>query len=493
MIHQMSVPVEILDVKINISLKCNKCGTVIRLTKEKEVARCNKCQSKSKERSEACKMKVNVIHSQNYFEVDLSFQAITQFFKNVVKFQGKARSDWININLESYWPNWRNKKVGMILCLSDEKWSCIGIKELEENFKPVPNPQSQETNGRASRRDEDIRFEAREVKEEEVAEPVDGPLQNVQEEKRAEGREKRHEHGGGLRLDGINELEEDLKPVANPQIPDINGSASSRGEDIVFENREVKEEEVEEADDGPRQMEANVDVQGEEQAKESERRHENGGGIRVDKAVSVRFHQNSKMLNSRRRWSIEEFLKILMILRGYDEMDMDYDVFEEERDRRHRENFDDGDLSCGDNMDMDFDIGRDNRDEEEQSNESREELKESDNEEEERRSSDDSDSEQESRANDEKGREDDRDEVPEQKRTKRRSVKAVTSKKKKKNYTELLREYFSVEQKKRLNDEFERTEYLSQEQLERIAKKTKLTVKQVTKWFKNQRYRKQFI
>ncbi|EFP09877.1 hypothetical protein CRE_21391 [Caenorhabditis remanei] len=445
MIRQMTVPVEILDVKIDVSLKCNKCGTVIRkLTKEKEVARCNKCQSKSKERSEACKMKVNVIHSQNYFEVDLSFQAITQFVKNVVKFQGKARSDWINIILESYWPTWRKKKVEMILCLSDEKWSCIGIKELEENFKPVRNLQSQETNERASRRDEDIGFEDREVKVEEVEEPIDGPRQmkenlNVQIEEQAEGHEKRHENGR-MRVD----------------------------EAVVRSNQRRR------------------------------------GGER-ERPVSPKIEKVEFEEGVEHRRIPEDF--DIGRLRGYDDMDMDYDDFAaEEREGRER-NLGNRDLDGEDNIDMDFELARDNRDKEGGSNDSREELKESDSDEGEQSDSgsgDDSDSEQDEE-------EEESDEEPEQKRTKRRSVvssietyfiligffqKAVISKTvhrnvqlKNKNTTG-PRIFFFVNQKKVLNVEFKRNEYPSKEECERIAKKTKLTVKQVIRWFNDHRYMK---
>ncbi|EFP00596.1 hypothetical protein CRE_30231 [Caenorhabditis remanei] len=202
--RQISLPVEILDMKIDVSLTCILCGTVIgQLKKEKEVARCNECQFKTEE---FCKMKVNVLYSPVYYEVDLNTQAIRQFVTNIVKFAGKDQSEWTNINLDSYWPTWRNKKVEMVLCLREETWSCIGIKGLEEDSKPVSYPQRQESRRRVSRRGEDNGFEYREVKVEEVEEPVDGPRQmnenmTVQGEEQAEGRKRRHKIGGGMRAD----------------------------------------------------------------------------------------------------------------------------------------------------------------------------------------------------------------------------------------------------------------------------------------------------
>ncbi|EFP09870.1 hypothetical protein CRE_21392 [Caenorhabditis remanei] len=414
MIRQMTVPVEILNVKIDVSLKCRTCGSVIRkLTVEKEVARCNKCQSQLKVCLETCKMKVNVIHSQNYFEVELSSQTITQFVKNLVKSQGRSRYEWMNIN---YWPTWRNKKVDMVLRLSETKWSCIGINELEEDIKPVPSPQMQEANG----------------------------------------------------------------------------WISGRSEDIDFENREVKVEEVEEPDGGPRQMEENVDIQGEEQAEGLEKRHENGGSMRVDEDV-VRSNQRRRGGENERPVSpkiedvdFEEEVEQQRIpedfddggLRGYD--DMDYADFEAEEGEERERNLGSGDVNGDDGMDMDFDSGRDNRDEEELSNDNREKYEESD-------------SEQESEGYDEdEEEEDDSDEEPEQKRTKRRSVvssKALkTGPKNVQSKNNGTRVVFSVNQKTKLNDELRRKVYPSKEQYDSIAKKTSLTVEQVTRWFKHKRY-----
>ncbi|EFP09933.1 hypothetical protein CRE_21393 [Caenorhabditis remanei] len=449
MIRQMTVPVEILNVKIDVSFKCRMCGSVIRkLTVEKEAARCNKCQSKTKACLDSCKMKVNVIHSQNYFEVELSSQTITQFVKNLVKSQGKSRSEWMNIN---YWPTWNNKKVDMVLRLSETKWSCIGIMELEEDLKPVPNPQMQDADGRIF----------------------------------------------------------------------------GQSEDIGFEDREVKVEEVEEPDGGLLQMEKNTNVQGEEQAEGREKIHENGSGMRVDEAV-VRNNQRSKGGERERPVSpkiedveLEEDVEHRRIpedfddggLRGYDDMDMDYDDIEEGEGRqRNFVDFDDGDLSGEDDMDMDLDLGTRIRNVEDHSNASREELEESDSHEGEESSGDDSDSDQESEGDSEDEEEEESDEEPEQKQTKRRSVVSSVERyfilsgffqkvtrwfkherylMKKRGIIEKpkSRKRFDDRQIAAMNRAFERNQHPNKKQRKPVLAETGLTDDQVRCWFRTQRYR----
>ncbi|EFP01595.1 hypothetical protein CRE_30241 [Caenorhabditis remanei] len=288
--RQISLPVEILDMKIDVSLTCILCGTVA-LKKENEVARCNECQFKTEE---FCKMKVNVLYSPVYYEVDLNTQAIRQFVTNVVKLAGKDQSEWMNINLERYWPTWRNKKVEMVLCLREETWSCIGIKGLEEDSKPVSYPQRQESRRRVSRKGEDNGFEYREVKVEEVEEPVYGPRQmsenmTVQGEEQAEGRKRRHEIGGGMRAD----------------------------EAVVRRNQRSRRGKAEHA------VLSNIDD--------------------GDFENKVEHRTISEDFNDGR-------------IREYDEME--YDNFEAEEGDGRQRMMENGDLSGGDGMDMDLDLGR---------------------------------------------------------------------------------------------------------------------------------------
>ncbi|KAF1767555.1 hypothetical protein GCK72_007514 [Caenorhabditis remanei] len=427
MIYQVSVPVEILNVKIDVSFKCRTCGSVIRkLTVEKEVARCNKCQSKTKACLEACKMKVNVIHSQNYFEVELNSQTITQFVKNLVKSQGKSRSEWMNIN---YWPTWRDKKVELVLRLKEEKWSCIGIMELEEDFKPVPNPQIQEANGRISGRSEDIGFEDREVKVEEVEEPIDGPRQmeentNVQGE---EGREKRHEIGDGMRVDEAVVRSNQRRRGGERERP-----VSPNIEDVEFEEDAEHRRIPEDFDDGGLRGYDDMDMDYDDfEEEEGEGRKRNLGNRDLD---------------------------------GEDDMDMDLDLGRNNRDKE------------GGSHDSTDELEESDSDEGEECDP---------------RSGEDSDSEQESQGDDEDEEEveDDSDEEPEQKQTKRRSAKAVTLKtgpknvQLKKKKAKEPRRKFSVNQKKVLNDEFKRKVNPSKERCEEIGKK-------VRRWFRDQRYLK---